>query len=202
VIMAFLLADGQVVAIDWPNAAREAISPLHAPSPEGGAGRFYSGEQPIGELVVGSTRYPLRRPLRGVFYPARAAAFEYIVEELGHYFVGRADTRQAAFENWRDRVHAAFQRLIRMRPFEMDAEDEARWSTLESVVDVPRYRKTAPITMRQLGKVQTQHFVLDIIPADAGLKFFEQSNFQKSGLNEHLALDGSLHLLQKPGHLT
>lgn len=115
---------------------------------------FGSGDESVSDLRVGNTSYPLRRPLHGKYYSACGDPYEFTAEELGACFIGRGDNAADARKNWRDAVHQAFQSLIRKRPFEMDEEDRARWRILQSVIDVPKYRRTTPMTMRQIGRIQ------------------------------------------------
>lgn len=148
---------------------------------------LYSGVQNLTVLKVGETRYQLRNQISGRCYPHSTESVEFVVDGFGPAFVGIGPTAEDAEEDWREKVHSAFQQLIQMRPFEMDASDERNWSNLQSIIDVPHYRRTCPIVMRQVGRAeyvrtsipkrirwannQIEHVSLDKMPAEfAALK--------------------------------
>ncbi len=106
-----------------------------------------------GRLSVGETRYPLRKRLLCRRNPTQSGEYEFVAEELGSFFFGRGVSPTEARQDWLDRVHADFQRLFRTRPFEMTEDDAAKWDKLRSVIDVALYRRTTPITERQIGYV-------------------------------------------------
>lgn len=117
------------------------------------AASYFSGRYPLRNFRVGSTEYQLRRPMTGRVYPAGPGRFEFVVDALMPHVIGRANTPQAAAEDWRNQVHAMFQQLLAMRPFEMEATDRAKWRSLESAIDSAQLRRSTPVRMRQLGRV-------------------------------------------------
>lgn len=104
----------------------------------------------MNELRVGGVNYPLRRPCLTTFVPG---AKEFFVEGFSPLFVGHGTTPKAAREDWLLTVHAAFQELSSLRPFEMTPRDELRWKVLSSRIDVTVYRNQTPIQIRQFGIV-------------------------------------------------
>ncbi len=78
---------------------------------------------------------------------------EFTVPQFSPYFTGRGRNFDEAFLNWRDQVHGQFQELYSKRPFEMTNQEAELWQTLESLIDVPTYKNTTPLTIRQIGKV-------------------------------------------------
>jgi hypothetical protein len=106
------------------------------------------------EIKVGDTTYELRSQLVGTFLPGHIGRDgEFAVPEFFPYFVGRGHNSDQAFMDWRDQIHSRFQELYSKRPFEMTAQEAEIWQTLESIIDVPTFRKTTALTIRQIGKV-------------------------------------------------
>ena len=102
-------------------------------------------------------RYPLLRELWLTVSPARQGDTWRAESDLvGRAIVGRAATAEAAVRDWQKRFRRMVQRFLTMRPFEFTSEDRQVWSRIQSVVDVPRYRISKPITLRQVGKVLKQ----------------------------------------------
>jgi hypothetical protein len=77
---------------------------------------------------------------------------------LGSHYVGHGDTPFAAHREWEDRVHAEFQRLYAMRPFEMEQDEKSKWQLLLSIIDVHQYRENTPLELRQIGQVRWGRF--------------------------------------------
>lgn len=121
---------------------------------EDAIGKHYSGSRDLTRIKIGRTVYPLRRSLKGRFDPLPSGGFEFVVDGFADPFVGRGETRDDAYRDWSEQIHVSFQTLLRKRPFEMDAEDKHLWSVLGALVDVPKYRRTTPITVRQVGRVR------------------------------------------------
>ena|GEM_PF-3266563 len=121
---------------------------------DAGPSSFFSCERLVEQIQVGATEYVLRSPTLGRFYPLDSGRFEFVVDGFGDHFVGRGDTRHAADQGWRDTVHACFQRLLSTRPFEMNDEDRILWNILEERIDVAKYRRTTPMTLRQVGRAR------------------------------------------------
>ena len=115
---------------------------------------YFSGGYPLTSIRVGGTEYELRRAIQGRLYPSDNGHYEFVVDALAAYIVGRGDTADSAADDWRNKLHAAVQQLLAARPFEMSNSDVARWRALESVIDMAQYRRTTPVRMRQLGRVE------------------------------------------------
>ncbi len=122
-------------------------------------------------LEVGDTTYQLRSRLVGTFIPGRAGVDgEFVVPDFFPDFVGSGRAVEEAFVDWRDRVHARFQELYSMRPFEMTEQEKADWRFLESQFDVAAYRLGTPLTIRQIGKVIRSRPLPDLIEWEDGQK--------------------------------
>jgi len=78
--------------------------------------------------------------------------------EIGLAYEGEGSTPREARQNWERLVHADFQRLYAMRPFEMEEPDRAKWASLLSVIDVNGFRERSPLSIRQIGRVRWRHF--------------------------------------------
>lgn len=117
--------------------------------------RFDVCRQPLPmELEVGDTVYKLRPGRTGIFLPGHIGETgEFAVPELAPYFVGRGRNVDQGYADWLNQVHSRFQELYSKRPFEMTREEAEIWGALENVIDVPTYRLTTPLTIRQIGKV-------------------------------------------------
>jgi hypothetical protein len=100
-------------------------------------------------------RIPLRQELWVALYPPRDDNVVWRVEcdQVALGVVGRGPTADSAMHDWRLRFRAMTQRFLEMRPFEMTDEDKAAWKRLQTVVDVPRYKATKPMTVRQIGAI-------------------------------------------------
>ena len=117
------------------------------------------------EVRVGRTRYPLRRPLAGQIVPApvrvcgttRGLSEARVAALPGDRFVGRGKRADEAWDDWCDRLHTRFQRLYGMRPFERDrdAADRADWEILQAVIDVSQYEQSAPVRVREVGRLHS-----------------------------------------------
>jgi hypothetical protein len=118
-----------------------------------GAGFVPGGTVPLSHLQVGETDYRLRRPVQGTFVLAGGVSWEFWVEGFSPLFIGQGPHAEAAYLDWRDQVHVAFQDLYRKRPFEMTQEEREKWTILEDLIDVVGYRNETPVLVRQLGQV-------------------------------------------------
>lgn len=113
---------------------------------------LFSGTVPLSQVKLRDVCYKFRTQLLGRYLPTDLQGLEFVVDDFGSTFIGRGGTRKDARSDWEEQIHAAFQRLIRMRPFEMTDDDEKRWHLLEDQIDVPMYRRTTPTRMRQVGR--------------------------------------------------
>ena len=118
-----------------------------------GVERLTTGGTRINEIRVGDTVYRLRQSLRGTLVPDRGGTWMFWVEGMSPTFVGEGQDMVAAQEDWRNRVHGAFQDLYGRRPFELEEDEQCRWAILERVVDVVSYRNETPLTIREVGWV-------------------------------------------------
>ena len=110
--------------------------------------------RPINEIEVGITKYPLRSPRTGSFLPGQSGKpGEFHVDGFSPRFVGQGRTVDEAFNDWRDRVHYAFQDLVSKRPFERSEQEHRTWEVLESQIDMPVYKNNTPITVVQVGSI-------------------------------------------------
>lgn len=105
------------------------------------------------DIQIGETRYTLRKPVHGEFLPCDDGTCELWVDGFSPEFVGRGRRAQDAFQDWRDRVHEAFQELYGKRPFEMTPEESDRWELLQDTLDVVGYRNATPVLVREVGAV-------------------------------------------------
>lgn len=109
----------------------------------------------LNSIKMGDAEYRLRQqPMLGHVDPAMDGGYEFIVDAFAPHAVGRGKTDDEAVEDWKRTVHAEFQRMFSMRPFEMDVADQARWRAMEAMIDIAEYRRTTPIRMRQIGRVE------------------------------------------------
>jgi hypothetical protein len=104
----------------------------------------------LNDIHVAGVAYPLRRPCTANYIPGVG---EFLVEGFSPAFVGRGATLEEARKDWLLAVHAGFQELLPMRPFEMTPSDMGRWNVLSSRIDVTVYRNQTPIQVRQFGKI-------------------------------------------------
>lgn len=105
------------------------------------------------EVVVGTTRYRLARPLR-FNYVWTGCGWTCWEPQTAGLYVGSGRTQAHAAALWREALHADFQHLYGMRPFEMNARDRTRWSRLCCIIDVSTYRERAPLVLRTIGQVR------------------------------------------------
>ncbi len=132
-----------------------SVSPLAAAAPWSlpGPGFLPGGSVHLSQVQVGETTYPLRRPVRSVSVPNGRGGWEFWVDGFSPRFVGRGACAEAAYRDWRDQVHEAFQALYRMRPFEMGPDERQAWDVLEGLIDVIGYQNDMPVLVRQLGQI-------------------------------------------------
>ncbi len=70
-------------------------------------------------------------------------------------FLGHGQSREAAANDWRYRVHTRFQQLVRSRPFRMSEEEKADWAILSELIDVERYWRNTPIKQQETGWISS-----------------------------------------------
>lgn len=99
-------------------------------------------------------RMPLRAELWLTVTPPRfGGTWRCEADALGSELVGRGSTADEAIQDWRKRFRMTAQRFMEMRPFEMTEADSELWARLQAVIDVPRYKATKPMVIRQVGAV-------------------------------------------------
>lgn len=106
---------------------------------------------PLREFSVGSTAYRFFKTVQRNEIPSEDGWLSYI-SQLPNY-TGKGQTAEEAFEDLRVNIHVDFQRLLRMRPFEMSEEEKSKWSSLASVIDLLEYKITTPLIVREIGQV-------------------------------------------------
>jgi hypothetical protein len=106
---------------------------------------------PLREFSVGSTAYRFFRTVQRCEIPSEGGYVSYI-RQLPNY-TGKGQTAEKAFEDLKVNIHVDFQRLLRMRPFEMGEEEKSKWSSLASVVDLLEYKITTPLIVREIGQI-------------------------------------------------
>lgn len=148
----FLPADAGVALAELTRGAESHVFFDQEPHFPGYATDLFSGTVPLSQLKLRDVCYKFRTQLSGWFLPTDQEGVEFVVDGFGSAFIGRGETHEDARSDWDEQIHAAFQRLIRMRPFEMTDNDEKRWQLLEDQIDVPMYRRTTPTRMRQVGR--------------------------------------------------
>ncbi len=131
------------------------VSPQAADTPwcRSGAGFLPGGSMPLSQIQVGEALYHLRRPVQGMPILVGRAEWEFWVEGFSPLFVGRGTHAEAAYRDWCDQVHEAFQDLYRQRPFDMAPDDLKKWDVLQDLIDVAAYQNEAPVLVRQLGQI-------------------------------------------------
>lgn len=117
------------------------------------AGSSRTGSDVLHEITCGTTRYRLRKGLY-LRYSWSAEAWYCWADDFGPRYIGHGETPPAARQACAETIHAAFQRLYAMRPFEMLDSDRAEWHLLVAYIDVLHYRETSPVAAREVGVVR------------------------------------------------
>jgi hypothetical protein len=133
-----MMQEMRLGALDKPDCAL-------ATNASGAAGLMY--------LWVGSTRYEFVKQVR-VLHSWEGDEWVCWSPELGWGCDGHGDTPLLARQDWERTVHATFQILYGMRPFEMSESERKQWQHLVAAIDVCRYRETTPVCLRQIGQVR------------------------------------------------
>ena len=106
---------------------------------------------PMEKFSIGSTSYKFFKVVQRCDLPVEDGWISYI-NEL-HTYTGKGKTVEDALEDLKINIHVDFQRLLRMRPFEMSDEEKTKWSNLASIVDLLEYKMTTPMVVREIGQV-------------------------------------------------
>ena len=142
--MPFIVTENPAAAVCTVEAVRE--NPLY-----GSFQRALEEQRVhISDISVGSVKYPLRRQLRGTF---TRALRELAVDGVSPMITGIGDSLQEAQSDFCLKVHASFQKLLGLRPFELTVDDRLVWETLVGIIDVTVYRNTTPIVVRQYSRI-------------------------------------------------
>jgi hypothetical protein len=136
------------------------ISPVRVScSAEPAATREQSGatETILYGLEFGATNY---RFLRGIgiksvrdYITGDWTCWSLDLEDDTAQIIGKGDTFASAEEDFKNQLHASFQRLYRKRPFEMNQQEQKQWQRLFNVIDVYHYRTTTPIVVQEIGQI-------------------------------------------------
>lgn len=105
-----------------------------------------------------------------VFPPGFGGRWRCEAEKIGLEVVGRGDTRDQSIHDWRTRFRFAVQRLLEMRSFEMTDTDKRCWARVRAVINVPRYKATKPMVIRQVGKVAKMRPGLTVVEWEDGTR--------------------------------
>ncbi len=98
--------------------------------------------------VAGAT-YHFSETVRAFYDPHNS-----VFQVFGLPFIrGHGSNEDAARGDWERSFHAAFQRLIFTRDFELDDQQRERKLLLQQKVDVPRYMNTVPQIVQKIGRI-------------------------------------------------
>jgi hypothetical protein len=112
---------------------------------------------------------PLKDEVWLTTYPPRGDGLWHTEAELiGPAVVGRGADVDESAKDWQIRFRRLFQRYLEMRPFEMTSPDKDLWHRLQAIVDVPQYKATKPMLIRQHGKVQKSRPGLTVVEWEDG----------------------------------
>ncbi len=117
------------------------------------AEREFERSDTVESLDVGPIKYELRHPRKTHVAPSADHAWAYSVDHFSPRFVGKGDSIAAAQHDFLNMVHAVFQTLVQLRPFQMDDAQKADWETLERTIDIKKYWASVPITLLEVGVV-------------------------------------------------
>jgi hypothetical protein len=119
-----------------------------------GLEEFGATETILGSLKIGNTIYRFLQEI-SVKSVRNHQTEDWICwsSSLDDSIVGKGDTFSSAENDFRNQLHAVFQKLYRKRPFEMNAQESSLWEKLVNVIDVHHYRTTTPLIVREVGQV-------------------------------------------------
>lgn len=106
------------------------------------------------ELRFGSTIYPFQEWLTERVTMDDSGTFIATYPRVNNLPPGRGASAKLAMDERDVLFHCNFQRLYRMRPFEMTPEDKTLWAAFAQVVDIDAYERQNPVAMRQTGRVK------------------------------------------------
>jgi hypothetical protein len=112
-----------------------------------------SKRRKVSELPLGPVTYSLRRPLSACLRRLTNHQWQYFLEGSEPQFVGIGDSISDARSDFLGRIHTAFQSLVSLRPFEMNATQTHEWKLLERMIDVEKYWDSKPLTLVETGVV-------------------------------------------------
>lgn len=105
------------------------------------------------DLRVGPVTYHLQRALKLQVTPRADHAWEFAIEQFAPRFVGVGDSISSAKRDCLNRIHGAFQSLVRLRPFRMTEQQRSDWELLVKLIDVDKYWDSVPLTLLEVGFV-------------------------------------------------
>jgi hypothetical protein len=117
--------------------------------------RFYStSAEHLKKVTFGSHSYPLRAAVEVETLLAPAGTWHFRVPEFRSNFVGAGRTPEEARRDFEAQVHAAFQKLVKKRPFQMSDSERELWALLATHINVEEYNRVTPVTTREAGRVR------------------------------------------------
>lgn len=105
----------------------------------------------VNPMEIGGARYFFKQTLVGWFNPGIE---RFYVAEIP-FVHGEGKTPSTALRDWQRAFHAAFQRLIDTRDFELNNEELRQKQIIHAVVDVVRYRNTTNYALHKVGFVRS-----------------------------------------------
>lgn len=115
------------------------------------AEREFERTDRVTQFPIGPVTYQLRDPLKAQIAPSDNQGWEFSVDQFRPRFVGKGASIASAQRDFLNQVHAAFQLLVRRRPFQMDEAQRTDWQILERLIDVDAYWDCIPVTLLEIG---------------------------------------------------
>jgi hypothetical protein len=129
------------------------------------AGRFEPVEfgifrflESIANASVGSITYKLRQPSFAVLEcknEQEQQGWSFCIQSWPEPYSGNGCTSEEAQKDCFNKIHVAFQSLVTLRPFRMNAEQLEAWTFLESVIDVEDYWQQIPLRVWETGTISS-----------------------------------------------
>jgi hypothetical protein len=116
--------------------------------------RFQVSDGNLERMFFGSHSYPLKNQVSATALQNSTEAWQFIVEGFPFNFAGHGFTQEHAKRDFERKVHVAFQKLFRKRPFQMTTSEHEDWAVLEKYIDIAAYKRATPVIFRETGCVQ------------------------------------------------